>query len=493
MPKNDYLEFNAFNKMIMHPVFIVADFESNIEKLETSSGSTQKTARHTPCAYALKVVSHLKEWDLPVECYRGPDAAMVFILRLYEIYEELEPIISADVEMEPVTPEQKAEFDLQSDCHICSKPLDENKHLDHCHYTGKVLGYAHEVCNLQRKTPKKLPIIFHNFKGYDCHLLIKKLCELEDDLWNVKLIPKNMEKYTSVITEKFRFIDSLQHLSASLDELVENLKTVGEDKFKSIKCHVDELYGGSQRKLELLLRKGVYPFKYMDSFAKFEEGLPPIEEFHNDLKNEPCSAEDYQHVQNMWNEFGMRNMGDLCDVYVQSDVLLLADVLQEYRKECWENFSLDPLHYYTAPGLTFDAALVKTGVRLELLKDPSMYQFFEKAIRGGISVISKRYAKANNKYLPDFDPSEPSNFLWYIDANNLYGASMVEKQPVSDFKWTIITKEEIEQYDTTSDTGCFVEVDLEIPNNLHDKFNCFPVAPEPLEVTEKIASERSLA
>ena len=121
-----------------------------------------------------------------------------------------------------------------------------------------------------------------------------------------------------------------------------------------------------------------------------------------------------------------------------------------------------------------------------------MYQFCEQAIRGGVCTITKRYAKANNKDLPDYDSSIPSNYLWYIDANNLYGCSMVEKLPISGFKWSTLTLDEIKNYNTNSDVGYFVEVDLTIPDELHDKFNCFPLAPEPLDITENVASPKSL-
>ncbi len=178
--------------------------------------------------------------------------------------------------------------------------------------------------------------------------------------------------------------------------------------------------------------------------------------------------------------------------FLPFDVLLPADVISEYRAECWSNFELDPLHYFTLPGLSWDAAMKLSGIKLEYLKDVSMYQFCERAIRGGVSVISKRFAQANNKHLPNHDVTKPSNYLWYVDANNLYGKSMVEKQPVSDFKWSTLTKDQIVNYDSKSEIGYLVEVDLSIPDALHDKFNCFPIAPEPLEITEKVASPKSL-
>ena len=157
-----------------------------------------------------------------------------------------------------------------------------------------------------------------------------------------------MEKYSAVITPKFKFIDSFAHMSTSLDKLTSNLTTGGT--LEVIDEYVDRVWGGDQRKKELLLRKGVYPYAYMSSWDKFNETLPPIEAFHNDLSDTPCSKEDYTHVQNVWAEFNLKNLGELCDLYVTSDVKLLTAVMNQYRRECYENFKLDALHYYTAPG-----------------------------------------------------------------------------------------------------------------------------------------------
>ena len=495
LPRDKYMEFKGYGKMIQLPLFVSADFECVLFKNEPGDGNTKKTARHEPCAFALKVSSPYPEYDKPVKVYRGKDAARVFILYLHELYQELKDIIEADEPMERVTPEMEAKLKQQKKCYLCDKYLPKkrsDRHLDHCHYTGKILGYAHPKCNMQRRVVKKLHVIIHNLRGYDSHLIIKELCRIEDNLSKVRLIPKNMEQYISIKTDQFAFVDSLQHLNASLDTLTENLKTEGEHKFAAVKQFIDHKHGGSQEKFNLLLRKGVYPYSYMDSYEKFEEELPPIECFFNDLKNEECSPEDYQHVQSMWREFNMQNLGDLCDIYVQSDVLLLTDIVNEYRRECWENFQLEALLYDTAPGLTWDAALRVTGVKLELLQDIDKILFCETAVRGGVSFIAKRKVTCNNKHLPNYDPSKPSNYIWYGDANNLYGGSMVEKLPISDFIWRSLTKQQIEEYDAAGDTGYFVECDLSIPNELHDKFNCFPIAAEPLEITEKIASPKSL-
>ena len=140
----------------------------------------------------------------------------------------------------------------------------------------------------------------------------------------------------------------------------------------------------------MISRKGVYPYDYIDSLIKFsEEKLPPKEKFFNRLNETHISDENYDHAQNVREKFGLKNMGEYHDLYLKSDVLLLADVFEEFRSVCLENYQLDPAWHYTSPGLAWDAALKKTEVRLELLTDPDMLLMFEEGIRGGVSMINK--------------------------------------------------------------------------------------------------------
>ncbi|CAB3991165.1 uncharacterized transposon-derived [Paramuricea clavata] len=151
---------------------------------------------------------------------------------------------------------------------------------------------------------------------------------------------------------------------------------------------------------ELLKQKGVYPYEYMDSFNKLgKASLPPKIKLFSKLNDEDISDADYERAQSVWKTFNMQTMRDYHDLYLKTDVLLLADVMENFRKVCKTNYGLDPLWYYTAPGLAWDAALKLTEVELELISDPDMYLFIDKGIRGGISTITKRYAKANNKYI----------------------------------------------------------------------------------------------
>ena len=131
--------------------------------------------------------------------------------------------------------------------------------------------------------------------------------------------------------------------------------------------------------------------------------------------------EDYLTCKKIWNEFNMKNMGDYHDHYLKKDVLLLADVFEKFIDTCLKFYGLDPCHYFSSPGLSWDAMLKMTEIELEKISDIDKFLVKEKGLRGGISSIAKRYAKGNNKYMKIYDSKEPSKFVTYLDMNNLYG------------------------------------------------------------------------
>ena len=150
----------------------------------------------------------------------------------------------------------------------------------------------------------------------------------------------------------------------------------------------------------------------MDSFDRFQETeLPPIGKFYSSLSDESLSKKDYQHAQEVWKTFNCENPGDYHDLYLKTNVTLLADVFQMFRRTCMNAYKLDPLHYHTAPGLSWDALLNYTGIELELLTDYDLHLFIEKGMRGGISMASERHPEANNPGVPGYDPSEEHNYI----------------------------------------------------------------------------------
>jgi len=313
------------------------------------------------------------------------------------------------------------EAKLQENCKFCGNPLLQKNFRDavkdHCHITGSYRGAAHNECNKKlRINPKtdQIPVVFHNLRGYDAHHLMPAMSQLQKD---VKCVVKDMEKYITFSVGGLRFIDSLNFLQGSLDSLVSATSK------ESITSTISK---GS----DLLYKKGIYPYEYMDSWGRFgETRLPDKEKFYSKLNDEHITDEEYAHAQAVWEAFECKTLGDYHDLYVKTDVALLADVFENFRNLCQEQYGLDPAHYFTSPGLSWDALLKRTGVELELFTDYEMHLFVERGMRGGISMVSKRYAKANNPQVPDYDPSKPKKFIMYLDANNLCGWAMSKPLP----------------------------------------------------------------
>ena len=196
------------------------------------------------------------------------------------------------------------------------------------------------------------------------------------------------------------------------------------------------------------------------------------------------SVKDYLTCGKIWNKFEMKNMGDYHDHYLKKDVLLSVDVFEKFISRCLKYYGLDPCHCFSSPGLSWNVVLNMTGVKLEKISDIDKYLFIKKGLRGGISYIAKRYAKANNKYMNDYDPKRPSTFISYIDMNNLYGSAMSEYLPHEEFKWL----KKVDEFNVMSinekrPIEYLLEVDLEYSDKLHELHNDYPLAPETLAVS----------
>ena len=242
----------------------------------------------------------------------------------------------------------------------------------------------------------------------------------------------------------------------------------------------------------MLLRKGAYPYEYIDSWKRFNEtSVPDKLAFHSNLNVEDITDVDYRHAKRVFNEvapknLSNKNLGDYHDLYVHSDTLLVADVFKSYRNMCIKVYELDPAYFLSAPGLAWQACLKKTEVELEMITDPDMLWMVEKGIRGGISHAILRYRKANNKYMKDYNKDEGESFLQYNDANNIYRFAMSEPLPVDGFEWmkdlSKIDEDFIKNYDENSDKGYILEVNVEYPKNLHDLQNDLPFLPERMKI-----------
>ena len=212
----------------------------------------------------------------------------------------------------------------------------------------------------------------------------------------------------------------------------------------------------------------------MDNWERFNEtSLPNKKSFHSNLNIENIDDIDYRHGNNVFKRFKLKNLAKYHDLYVQSHTLLLADVFENFRDTYLKVYEFDPAHFLSLPGLTWQACLKKTNIKLELLTDYDMLLIVEEVIRGGICHSIHRHAKANNEYMKNYDENKESSYIQYLDANNLDDWEMSQKLPVNGFKWVNneINEEFIKNYGENSDKGYILEVDVKYPRKLHD-LNC---------------------
>ena len=381
------------------PFIMYTDFDSILELIQGPGNnprisSTRGVNVHTPSGWCVRSEFAYGEVKDPLKLYRGKDCVSKFcdhiIAEARHLYRSF-----PKQPMEPLTKAQFKEYNHMTRCHICFGPFKpgSRKVRDHCHYSGIYRGAAHSLCNLQYKIPTYIPVLFHNLTGYDAHMFIKELAKYGAKMGVIaksikdhisfsisvevgRYINKNCQEKPKEID--LRFIDSIKFMSGSLDSLVNNLAR-GGNRFFGFDDYNESQYG-------LLIRKGIYPYKYMDNWDRFEEtSFPPKSSFYSKLNMSGVSDQDYEHACKVWRDFGIRNLGEYHDLYLKTDIILLANIFEAFRKVCLDNYGLDPAHFYMAPGFTWHTCLKKTGIRLELLLDPDMLLMFKRGIRGGIT------------------------------------------------------------------------------------------------------------
>ncbi|KAF0093416.1 MAG: hypothetical protein FD144_5964, partial [Rhodospirillaceae bacterium] len=206
----------------------------------------------------------------------------------------------------------------------------------------------------------------------------------------------------------------------------------------------------------------------------------------NGLRDEPCSEADYARAKAVWAEFGCRTMKDYHELYLKCDVLQLADLFEEFRTQFFGQYGLDPVHFITTPQMCWAAMLRFCQVERPLNHDPEIHRRVRTGMRGGIAQITTRYARANNPEMgAAWAPEEPTSYIVYLDANNLYGWALSQRLPYGVAEW--VDRADYEQIDwltldDEADIGYIVECDLEYPAELHDAHNDYPLAPQRLTI-----------
>ena len=435
-----------------------------------------------------------------------------------------------------LTPEEITDYWKIKNCCICKKAFAGGvRHHHHEHPTGKYVGPAHPNCNMTcNDWHFENSVFFHNLKSYDSHHillgsgkdvsgatdfrtnLMKHLTQDKIFDGEISAIAESAEKHKIIDWKpdftsdkvdghenphiRIKFKDSMAFLEGSLAKSVESLKATEQalnskptrnDRakrfthyFPTLRNYVKDLpmknheMSTIKQGMELLKQKGVFCYDYVDSIQALDlDRLPPIEDFFNKLTDTPCCHEDYVHAQKVWKFFRCKTLRDYHDIYLNTDVALLADVFQNFRQLCFKFYRIDPVVYISAPQMFWDAMLKFTGVKLDVMLDHEMYLFWEKHMRGGTTFLNEQYATANNKHIPGFSEDKASNYLLYLDANNLYGYAMSKILPTGNFKW--VHDDNLPDLPNRpvgicSKTGYTLEVDLHLPQKHHEKLKDFP-------------------
>ncbi|GBO03861.1 hypothetical protein AVEN_192279-1 [Araneus ventricosus] len=405
----------------------VSDFECMLSKVSSAAPNVQKSftyalEKHIPLSYAMIVIDQ-DDKVIHHNYYVGTDAVEHFLKMAKDLAFRLIKKLKTVSEIEL---DDSSMYD-SSKCVICHKKFKNNDKIvrHHLHHENVVAGKAHQMCNLQYKKTFFIPVVIHNSKNYDSHLLFQYLPK--EYASDISIIPINLEKISMFTLDHLKFLDSFQFLDSSLDTLIENL-IVSNHEFKMF----NNFFQNNKNKY-LLYRKGIFPYSYVDNIDKLQtKSLPSREAFFNVLTRQHISEKDYIHALAVFRAFDCKTFGDYLQLYQNTDVLMLAEVFCAFRTQSLKYYELDPVHYISVSELTFDAGLKFCKIELQLLGNINDYIWLEIQMRGEICLVSKRYAKANNPFLvSDYDPSQAHSYILALDIVNLYGHATSQFLPMA--------------------------------------------------------------
>jgi hypothetical protein len=329
-PSGETIEFSKYHKKYRVPFIAFLDFEATQNqpdnKCETCSKKKLSICPHKtiiksiqkPITYSLLILNEKNE-VIHKNTYSGEACVDHLIDTLLSMEEKLKEYMQKNIPMSQLTPAEESEKENAVVCHICEKDLGEDRVTDHNHLDGKFIGMAHSSCNLNRKTPRFIPVFAHNLQGYDSHFLVNNMRK-DERIYKMEGLPHNTERFKTITINCFMFLDSMAFLSASLNELVNNLTKNKNHEFSIL--NQMELYKEKEGHLKrLLLRKGVYPYDFATSIdiLKDTKELPPIEKFYSLLTNNTISEEDHDHAVSVFKAFKCDSMLSYTELYCQTD------------------------------------------------------------------------------------------------------------------------------------------------------------------------------
>jgi hypothetical protein len=557
-----YLEPSVTDLKKCAPIcaWMTADFECILQPKDKTKCKTRIISKHVPCSFSVCLCTCFEGYS-KFSIYTGTsgqDTVEKFcntILAFSKDYYDY--VLSRKEPMLPLTPEEKENFENATHCCYCQREFNPQeqgltKVADHDHVTGKYIGASCSNCNVMRVPSRQaIPLFFHNGRNYDMHLFLKEITKRKYGC-TFEGIAQNSQKFMSLTISKsidaeyvdakgkhkkgsqkimcdIKVLDSILFMLVGLETLTTNLKEKNKDLGASVIFPTtfqafQGLFGVDEAKVELALQKNLYPYLWFNSFDKFKLPIEELKflfdgdryEYFTDNATE-AFKERFQRLKPIFYQvvkaYGCKTVEDYANIYLAMDTCQLMDILNNARQVYYNVHGLDMYQFMGMPGYTWAAYQIHLmnhpvydiagrNAKPWLFKqgEMNMIGFFVKAIRGGCSGIMLRYARTNNKFTPqEYDPSKMSNFLIYLDANNLYGWSMMQDLPYGYFEWVAqdeipTIQEDIMTYleeNLGNGRGAYLEVDLEYPSVLHPAHNYYPLAPVKRPVKEEELSPYS--
>lgn len=502
---NNELKFCNWQKTISPAFVAYADAESfnATPEEDEPTASVRKLSQHLPAALGYLLVQRegttgpaLRSREESLKLFKDDDPESCVEKFLCSLDETAREIYQWNREYgyqrKIMDADSRREFNDAQNCYYCNYQFasSQEKNWDHNYLNGLFRGAACTDCNLKAQLNRRfLPVYFHSLGSYDLHLIFSTALHKMTH-WKLSVIPKTNERYLTLKAEfqvgevtlpsgqkrrlnfTIQFLDSLNFLGCSLEKVMRTLNA------SSCPLTLEMKQKRPLLSEDILLAKGVFPYDFAKQPANLlVTKLPPQDAFFNILTQTSCSDAEYNHAKRAWQESQVSNLGEYMMLYLEMDIRQLADAFESFRRLSLADDGLDPVHFVTAPGLSYESALKSAKYGIQLLTDGDMYRMFEGGIRGGMTFTNVHKVRSSSN-------EDDSSYLLPLDVNNLYGQALSMYLPVSDFRW--VERDELCNWNEDTvlnlpDDGphaYLIEADLHYPDSLHELTEELPLAPE---------------
>lgn len=495
--KQRKIKFENYSKQFPSPFIWYYDYECLNQKVNENKTKLQNTTctkylkEEIPFAVCIVRWCSNPEFMKGPICYFGNDVVNKFFDHMDNEYKDVMSIIQHQSKLPMIiTNTDEQIFQKSTNCSFCLKDFDSNdynlrKVRHHDHITRRFICALCNCCNLRYASllQPSFSVFAHNATRFDSHFLVHGASRYLTK--NINIVPRNSENFLQCTFNRLNYRDSFALLPGSLSALADNM-AASDGKFS-----ITQLYS---RAPKLAKAKGVMCYDYLDTMDKLStKTLPPIEMFYNCLKEQPCSQRDYKFAEKVWTKLKCKSMYDFVQFYLETDTLLLADIMNHFFTTGFQEYGLDPSKYLSLSQYAWDAALKFTKIELDSIPDSTIYDMITNGIRGGIcNVGNLRHFKANNKQLHTFDPKLPLTHLIQLDCVSLYSYAMLQPLPIGNF--VFLTKEDVAKFhfnhpqSKQRSYNFLLEVDLSCPLEYQDNHKKFPLCPNHIEITKDILS-----